>query len=132
MVSAGAPGTPAHEVVGLIVDSDEHVGGGGASSRSGGCGCNRRADGSASAPYVCDSIARPYGQDAVVAAIYARNRLAGPDTPGGRPRAPVDQSMLPLRLDEIRVLVREGLRPALCSAARRTSRRSPSRRRRCC
>jgi ADP-ribose pyrophosphatase len=39
---------------------------------------------------VCDSIARPYGQDAVVVAVYARDAHAG-----------------------VRVLVREGLRPAL-------------------
>ncbi len=48
---------------------------------------NRRADGSASAPYICDAIARPYGQDAVVVAVFAR--------------------------DPLRVLVREGLRPTV-------------------
>src|SRR5262249_29830189 len=50
---------------------------------------NRRADGSISAPYVCDAIARPYGQYAVVVAVYARS--------GGG----------------VQVLVRDGLRPAL-------------------
>jgi ADP-ribose pyrophosphatase len=50
---------------------------------------NRRADGSISAPYVCDAIARPYGQDAVVVAVYARGASG------------------------VQVLVRDGLRPAL-------------------
>jgi ADP-ribose pyrophosphatase len=50
---------------------------------------NRRADGSISAPYVCDAIARPYGQDAVVVAVYARSASG------------------------VQVLVRDGLRPAL-------------------
>jgi ADP-ribose pyrophosphatase len=53
---------------------------------------NRRADGSVSAPYICDAIARPYGQDAVVVCVYARD----PAAPGGA-----------------RVLVRDGLRPAV-------------------
>ena len=51
-----------------------------------------RADGSLSAPYVCDSIARPYGQDAVVVAVFARG-------PAG-----------------FEVLVREGLRPPITIA----------------
>jgi len=56
----------------LIVDSDERVGGGGFLEIRRLRLRNRRADGSVSGPYVCDAIARPYGQDAVVAAIYAR------------------------------------------------------------
>jgi ADP-ribose pyrophosphatase len=91
----GALGAPMHEVVGLIVDSDEHVGSGGFLQIRRLRLRNRRADGSASAPYVCDSVARPYGQDAVVAAIYARSPAGAPGAAG------------------VRVLVREGLRPAL-------------------
>jgi len=72
----------------LIVDADERVGGGGFLEIRRLRLRNRRADGSVSAPYVCDSIARPYGQDAVVVAIYAR--VAG----------------------VVQVLVRECLRPA--------------------
>jgi ADP-ribose pyrophosphatase len=72
----------------LIVDADERVGGGGFLEIRRLRLRNRRADGSASAPYVCDSIARPYGQDAVVVAIYAR--VAG----------------------VVQVLVRDCLRPA--------------------
>ena len=77
------------EVVGFVVDSDEVVGGGGFLAIRRLRMRNRRADGSVSAPYVCDAIARPYGQDAVVVAVYAR-------VAGG-----------------IEVLVRDGLRPAL-------------------
>jgi ADP-ribose pyrophosphatase len=73
----------------LIVDSDERVGGGGFLEIRRLRLRNRRDDGSVSAPYVCDSIARPYGQDAVVVMIYARA--------GGA----------------IHVLLRDGLRPAL-------------------
>jgi ADP-ribose pyrophosphatase len=50
---------------------------------------NRRADGSFSAPYLCDFLARPYGVDAVVVALYHRGA-------GG-----------------VRVLLRECLRPPL-------------------
>jgi ADP-ribose pyrophosphatase len=77
------------DVVELIVDSDERTGGGGFLEIRRLRLRNRRADGSVSAPYLCDSIVRPYGQDAVVVAIYAR-------APAG-----------------VQVLVREGLRPAL-------------------
>src|SRR6185436_12782306 len=77
------------EVVGFVVDSDERVGEGGFLAIRRLRMRNRRADGSISAPYVCDAIARPYGQDAVVVAIYVR--LAG----------------------GVEVLVRDGLRPAL-------------------
>jgi ADP-ribose pyrophosphatase len=50
---------------------------------------NRRVDGSCSAEYECDFVVRPKGIDAVVVAIFHRT--------GG----------------EVRVLLREGLRPAL-------------------
>jgi ADP-ribose pyrophosphatase len=77
------------EVVAFVIDSDDVVGGGGFLAIRRLRMRNRRADGSLSAPYVCDAIARPYGQDAVVVAIYARTARG------------------------IDVLVREGLRPAL-------------------
>jgi ADP-ribose pyrophosphatase len=77
------------DVVALIVDRDERVGDGGflAIRRLG--LRNRRADGTTSAPYLCDAIVRPYGQDAVVVVVYAH----GDDGP--------------------RVLVRDGLRPVI-------------------
>jgi ADP-ribose pyrophosphatase len=77
------------DIIGFAIDSDELVGQGGFLAIRRLRMRNRRADGSLSAPYVCDSIARPYGQDAVVVAVYAR-------TPAG-----------------VQVLVRDGLRPAL-------------------
>ena len=80
------------EVVGFVVDSDERVGEGGFLAIRRLRMRNRRADGSISAPYVCDAIARPYGQDAVVVAIYAHGARGA----GG-----------------VQVLVRDGLRPAL-------------------
>lgn len=73
----------------LIVDSDERVGEGGFLALRRLRLRNRRVDGSVSAGYVCDSVVRPYGQDAVVVAIYAQ-------TPRG-----------------IEVLVRDQLRPIL-------------------
>ena len=79
-----------HEiVVGFAIESDERIGSGGFLEIRRLRMKNRRADGSLSAGYVCDSIARPYGQDAVVAVVFARD-AAG-----------------------IRVLVRDGLRPAI-------------------
>jgi ADP-ribose pyrophosphatase len=77
------------DIVAFIVDSDELVGEGGFLAIRRLRMRNRRADGSASAPYVCDTIARPYGQDAVVVAVYA------------------------LSANGVQVLVRDGLRPAL-------------------
>jgi ADP-ribose pyrophosphatase len=74
----------------LIVDSDERTGEGGFLAIRRLRLRNRRSDGSASAPYVCDAVVRPYGQDAVVVAVYA--------------------------VDPLRVLVREGLRPVLALA----------------
>ena len=73
------------DVVAFVIDSDERVGGGGFLEIRRLRMRNRRADGTTSAPYICDAIARPYGQDAVVVAIHAGDQ----------------------------VLVREGLRPAL-------------------
>jgi ADP-ribose pyrophosphatase len=77
------------EIVELVVDSDEVVGRGGFLAIRRLRLRNRRADGSLSAQYVCDSIERPYGQDAVIVAVFARA--------GGA----------------VQVLVREGLRPPL-------------------
>ena len=59
-------------VVGFVVDSDELVGAGGFLQIRRIRMRNQRADGSISAPYCCDSIARPYGQDAVIVAVFAR------------------------------------------------------------
>lgn len=72
----------------LVVISDERFGAGGFLEVRRIKLRNRRTDGSLSAEYIADSIARR-AQDAVVVAIYAR-------TPSG-----------------IEVLVRDGLRPAL-------------------
>jgi ADP-ribose pyrophosphatase len=77
------------DVVELVVDGDERVGDGGFLALRRLRLRNRRADGTTSAPYVCDAVVRPYGQDAVVVAIYVRSNAA------------------------IRVLVRDGLRPVL-------------------
>ncbi|HLL24873.1 MAG TPA: hypothetical protein VK427_22220 [Kofleriaceae bacterium] len=60
------------ELDGVIVDGDERVGTGGFLEIRRLRLRNRRPDGSISPPYICDSIARPYGQDAVVVAVYAR------------------------------------------------------------
>src|SRR4051794_41699626 len=77
------------DIVGFVIDSDELAGQGGFLAIRRLRLRNRRADGSISPGYVCDAIARPYGQDAVVVAVWARG-AAGID-----------------------VLVRDGLRPAL-------------------
>ena len=77
------------EVRDLIVDADERVGDGGFLAIRRLRLRNQRADGSTSAQYVCDAVLRPFGQDAVVVAVFAR-------TPRG-----------------VEVLVRHGLRPAL-------------------
>jgi ADP-ribose pyrophosphatase len=73
----------------VIVDSDERVGDGGFLALRRLRLRNQRADGSISAQYVCDTVVRPYGQDAVVVAVYARTEKG------------------------IEVLVRHGLRPQL-------------------
>lgn len=80
---------PSETVVGFVIDSDERVGGGGFLEIRRVHMRNRRADDSISAAYVCDAIARPFGQDAVVVVVFAKS-------PAG-----------------VAVLVREGLRPAL-------------------
>lgn len=73
----------------LVVESDERLGGGAFLEVRRIRLRNRRADGSLSALYISDSLARQYGQDAVVVVVFAR------------------------RGDGIDVLLREGLRPAL-------------------
>jgi ADP-ribose pyrophosphatase len=80
---------PSETVVGFVIDSDERVGGGGFLEIRRVRMRNRRADDSISAGYVCDAIARPYGQDAVVVVVFARGERG------------------------TTVLVRDGLRPAL-------------------
>ncbi len=78
-----------HEVAALVLDSHELVGDGGFLKLRRLHLRNRRTDGTFSAPYISDSVARPYGQDAVIVVIYAR-------TPRG-----------------IDVLLREQLRPPI-------------------
>ena len=80
------------EVVGFVIDSDERVGEGGFLAIRRLRMRNRRADGSLSPQYICDSIARPYGQDAVVVAVYSRGSRSA---------------------EGVQVLVRDGLRPPL-------------------
>jgi ADP-ribose pyrophosphatase len=77
-------------VTGLVIDGDELVGTGGFLALRRMRLRNRRADGSLSAPYVCDFVVRPAGLDAVVVVIYRRD-------PGGT----------------VHVLLRDGLRPAV-------------------
>jgi ADP-ribose pyrophosphatase len=74
------------DVASLVIDSDEKVGEGGFLALRRLRLRNRRPDGSLSRGYLCDYVLRPYGQDAVVVAIFDAQR---------------------------RVLVRECLRPAL-------------------
>jgi ADP-ribose pyrophosphatase len=62
-------------VDGLIVDGDDRVGEGGFLAIRRLHLRNARGDGSTSPPYVCDVIARPYGQDAVVVAVFSRDRV---------------------------------------------------------
>jgi ADP-ribose pyrophosphatase len=78
------------DVVELIVDADQRAGEGGFLAIRRLHLRNRRSDGSVSAPYICDAAVRPYGQDAVVVVVYARDAR-------GR----------------VQILLREGLRPAL-------------------
>lgn len=91
--------TVSHEIVAFQIDVEERVGEGGFLALRRLRMRNRRADGTLSAPYVCDSIARPYGQDAVVVAVFARTARG------------------------IEVLVRDGLRPALLAG--RDAERAP-------
>ena len=76
----------------LVIDADELVGTGGFLAIRRLHLRNRREDGSLSQPYTNDAIVRPYGQDAVVVAIFARVA------------------------DAIHVLVRAGLRPSVALA----------------
>ena len=69
----------------LIIDSDERVGDGGFLAIRRLRMRNERDDGSTSRQYLCDFVVRPFGQDAVVVVVYAGDRI----------------------------LMREGLRPAL-------------------
>jgi ADP-ribose diphosphatase len=73
-------------IIELLVDRDDRVAEGGFLAIRRLQLRNRRDDGSVSAPYLCDGVIRPYGQDAVVVAIYSRDH---------------------------QVLVRDGLRPVL-------------------
>jgi ADP-ribose pyrophosphatase len=77
------------ELDSLLVDSDERAGEGGFLALRRMRMRNQRVDGTTSAPYTCDAVVRPYGQDAVVVAIYARTSRG------------------------IEILVRECLRPVL-------------------
>ena len=70
----------------LVIDGDERAGEGGFLAIRRLRLRNRRPDGSTSRGYICDYIVRPYGQDAVVVAIFDGQR---------------------------RVLMRECLRPAI-------------------
>ncbi|MBA3464847.1 MAG: NUDIX hydrolase [Deltaproteobacteria bacterium] len=80
------------EVVGFHIDSDELVGEGGFLKLRRMRMRNRHPDGSLSEQYCCDTVARPYGQDAVVVAVFSRS-AAG-----------------------IQVLLRDGLRPGITRA----------------
>lgn len=82
-------GADQHDVTELIVDSDQLVGEGGFLKIRRLHLRNRRADGTVSKPYVADCMARPYGQDAVIVAIWTRSTTG------------------------IDVLVREGMRATL-------------------
>ncbi len=106
------------DVVGFVIDSDERVGTGGFLEIRRLRMRNRRADGSISPSYVCDSIARPYGQDAVIVCVYARDtsgidaRRGFDETSRGIDHeAPLDAIGSPPA--RIRVLLRDGLRPPL-------------------
>lgn len=77
------------EITDVVVERDEVVGEGGFLAVRRTHLRNRRADGSTSAPYVCDFVHRGYGQDAVVVVLYRRIG------------------------ERIEVLLRAGLRPAL-------------------
>ena len=78
------------DVSSLVVDADERAGEGGFLAIRRLRLRNQRPDGSLSRGYICDFIARPYGQDAVVVALFSPGHGA-----------------------DRRVLVRECLRPAI-------------------
>lgn len=73
----------------LLLEAEETVGGGGFLSVRRLTLRNQRVDGTTSEKYPCDYTQRPYGNDAVVVALFSRYR--GP----------------------IRVLLRDGLRPGM-------------------
>lgn len=77
------------DVRSLIIESDERVGEGGFLALRRLRLRNERPDGTASAQYVSDAVVRPYGQDAVVVAVYAKTERG------------------------IEILVRHGLRPTI-------------------
>src|ERR1700712_3105032 len=95
------------DVVGFVIDGDELVGQGGFLAIRRLRMRNRRADGSLSPPYVCDAIARPYGQDAGGAAARGVEVLgrAGlrPALPAGRDpaRAPLPEPPPQMFLTEL-------------------------------
>lgn len=74
------------DIESLVIDDDERAGEGGFLAIRRLRLRNRRPDGTTSRGYICDYIVRPYGQDAVVVAIFDA---------------------------QLRVLVRECLRPAI-------------------
>ncbi|MBL9019683.1 MAG: NUDIX hydrolase [Myxococcales bacterium] len=80
------------KIVGFHVDSDELLAGGGFLKLRRLRMRNQRDDGSLSEQYCCDSMARPYGQDAVVVAVFARGEHG------------------------VDVLLRDGLRPPITLA----------------
>jgi ADP-ribose pyrophosphatase len=89
------PMKPTRQVESLHIDNDRVVG------KEGGFVAirrldmrNRRTDGSLSEPYLCDFIVRPFGVDAVVVAVFHRHD------------------------DQVSVLVREQLRPAMALGRR--------------
>ncbi len=79
-----------HTFAEFVVEHDEIVGTGGFLALRRLRLRNRRVDDTVSASYTCDYMVRPYGQDAVVVVVYARNA-------DGR----------------VEVLLRDGLRPPL-------------------
>lgn len=108
----------ADDVVGFVIDSDERVGTGGFLEIRRLRMRNRRADGSLSRQYVCDSIARPYGQDAVVVCVFARRadgrvhaRVSSPERASSAEVGASSVETNDASPDGIDVLLREGLRP---------------------
>ena len=80
------------KIVGFHIDSDELIGAGGFLKLRRLRMRNQRDDGTLSEQYCCDSMARPYGQDAVVVAVFAKGEHG------------------------IQVLLRDGLRPPVTLA----------------
>lgn len=119
------------DVTAVVVERDEVVGSGGFLAVRRTHLRNRRADGSTSAPYVCDFVHRPYGQDAVVVVLYRRvaERVEVLLRAGLRPglhlgrraeEAPLPETACELYLTELVAgIVEPGERglPALCARA---------------